>query len=270
MYQATSTWANCSAHITTNRNRSKIYEGNQVYLKDKQHFEIELYNPTQFRVLAKISINGRSISNSGIVLRPAERVYLERFIDDKNKFLFETYEVEDTKESKEAISKNGLIEVSFYPEISTNNSYNGCYTFTTHNPFNTPFTVGGSGDYIIGNPYTINCDGIVGANYSTCVSDNVSFGGTTSNTVSYFTNTSSFENKSLETGRIEKGKSSNQSFKITSGNFSWAESNTVSYRILPESSRPVEMSGIRNYCSGCGTRIKKSSWKFCPSCGEKI
>lgn len=269
MYQATSTWANCSAHITTNRNRSKIYEENQVYLKDKQHFEIELHNPTQFRVLAKISINGRGISDSGIVLRPAERIYLERFIDDKNKFLFETYEVEDTNESKEAISKNGLIEISFYPEIS---SYNGCYTFTTHNPFNTPFTNGGSGDYIIGNPYTINCDGIIGtgANYSTCVSDNISFGGTTSNNISYFTNTSVSGNKSLETGRVEKGKSSNQSFKKTSGNFSWTPSNSVCYKILPESLKPIEMSQIRNYCSGCGTRIKKSSWKFCPSCGGKI
>lgn len=274
MYKATSTWANCSAHITTNRNRSKIYDGNYLYLKDKQNFEIELHNPTQFKVLTKITINGKAISDSGIVLRPGERVYLERFIDDNNKFLFETYEVEDTKESKEATSQNGLIEVSFYPEITTS-SYNGYYTFTTHNPFNNPLNAGGSGDYAIGNPYTINCNGAIGtgANYSTCISDNISFGGTTTNTVAYFNttaNASSEDNKSLETGRVEKGESSNQSFKTTSGNFNWIPTNSIAYKILPESLKALETSQIRNYCTGCGTRVKKSSWKFCPSCGEKI
>ena len=82
----------CTAHITKNRNRSKIYE-NSVYLKDGENFEIELFNPTTSRVLAKITINGNSISNSGIVLKPGERVYLERFIDSNNKFVFETYQI---------------------------------------------------------------------------------------------------------------------------------------------------------------------------------
>jgi rRNA maturation endonuclease Nob1 len=32
----------------------------------------------------------------------------------------------------------------------------------------------------------------------------------------------------------------------------------------------VETSEIRNYCNECGIRIRKSSWKFCPECGNEI
>jgi hypothetical protein len=49
------------AWIAIKRNRQKIYNGqgkfSQVYLKDGQEFQIELYNPTQTRYLAKIKIN---------------------------------------------------------------------------------------------------------------------------------------------------------------------------------------------------------------------
>ena len=63
-YSTPSVMSACTANITKNRNRSKIYE-NSVYLKDGENFEIELFNPTTSRVLAKITINGNSISNSG-------------------------------------------------------------------------------------------------------------------------------------------------------------------------------------------------------------
>jgi hypothetical protein len=76
--------------------------------------------------------------------------------------------------------------------------------------------------------------------------------------------------KSIETGRIEKGESSDQSFTTTNGNFNYFPTTTISYRLLPTSVKPVETSEIRNYCTGCGSRMKKSGWKFCPSCGEKI
>ena len=64
-----------------------------VYLKNGDEFEIELFNPTQNKVLAKIEVNGNSIGN-GIILRPGERIYLERHLGESKKFLFETYTVE--------------------------------------------------------------------------------------------------------------------------------------------------------------------------------
>lgn len=241
----------CTAHITKNRNRSKIYE-NSVYLKDGENFEIELFNPTTSRVLAKITINGNSISNSGIVLKPGERVYLERFIDSNNKFVFETYQVEGSNESLNAIRNNGIVEVSFYTEITTS-------TYTS-NPGS--FTIGNNSGYLSGTLYDTY---------------NAPFGGTTVNhlfTTTSFTNDSlglnASASKSVETGRIEKGESSNQLFETVNGNFSMFPTSSVSIKLLPESQKPVEVSSIRNYCTNCGTRMKKQSWKFCPSCGTKI
>ena len=71
-----------------NKGRRNVKEGKFVYLQNGQEFEIELYNPTSEVVMAKIEMNGKSISSSGIVLRPGERVFLERFLDNSNKFKF--------------------------------------------------------------------------------------------------------------------------------------------------------------------------------------
>jgi hypothetical protein len=250
-YSTPSVMSTCTAHITKNRNRSKIYE-DSVYLKDGENFEIELFNPTTSRVLAKITINGNSISNSGIVLKPGERVYLERFIDSNNKFVFETYQVEGSNEALNAIRNNGIVEVSFYTEIATS-------TYTS-NPGS--FTIGNNSGYVSGTLYDTY---------------NAPFGGTTVNhlfTTTSFTNDSIGVNasvsKSVETGRIEKGDSSNQLFETVNGNFSNFPTSSVSIKLLPESQKPVEVSSIRNYCTNCGTRMKKQSWKFCPSCGSKI
>jgi len=253
-YSTPSVTSQCTANITKNRNRSKIYE-NSVYLKDGENFEIELFNPTTSRVLAKITINGNSISNSGIVLKPGERVYLERFIDSNNKFVFETYEVEGSNEALNAIRNNGGVEVSFYTEItaSTYSSYPGSFTLSH---------TGNSGGYAPGTLYD-NC--------------NYTFGGTTVNntfTMSSVTSGSIGVNasisKSVETGRIEKGDSSNQLFETVNGNFSSFPTSSITIKLLPESQKPVEVSTLRNYCTNCGTRAKKQSWKFCPNCGEKI
>ena len=106
----------------SDRGRKSIKNG-KVYLDDGQEFEIELHNPLQECVLCDIKLNGQSISKSGLVLRPGERFYLDCFIDDKKKFIFNTYEVENNEESEKAIQKNGLLEVFFYKEqvVSINN-----------------------------------------------------------------------------------------------------------------------------------------------------
>jgi hypothetical protein len=100
----------------TDRGRKSVKLGNKIYLQDGQEFQIELHNPLTESVLADIRVNGSSVSKTGIVIRPAQRFYLDCFVDDKKKFIFKTYEVEDTSESKQSISKNGTIEVYFYKE----------------------------------------------------------------------------------------------------------------------------------------------------------
>jgi hypothetical protein len=256
MYVTTSSCGvnSCTAHITTSRNRSKVY-GNSVYLKDGQRFEIELFNPNTIPYLAKISINGKPISTSGIVLKPGQRVYLERFIDSNNKFVFETYEIEKSNEALNAVMNNGLVEISFYGEQTISGYFSSYNTFTTNSPVSY-YT--NTGVYVT--------QGISGA-------DGISFGGTTTSNFSCSISDLSLESKSMsksiETGRVEKGESSNQDFNQTTGNFSSFPSSSISYRLTPESEKPVEIEKLRNYCTGCGNRIKKDTWKFCPSCGEK-
>ena len=95
---------------STDKGRKSIKNG-KVYLKDSEEFQIELFNPLQECVLADIKLNGNSISETGLVLKPGQRFYLDCFIDDRKKFIFNTYDVDNSLESLSAISKNGGLEV---------------------------------------------------------------------------------------------------------------------------------------------------------------
>ncbi len=107
---------NPTAHITKKKSRLKVYNGHIVFLNDKDNFELEIHNPKQQPVLAKIKLNGKYISTSGVVLKPGQRVFLERFLDTNNKFEFSTYEVENTPQNRSAIDLNGLVTIEFYDE----------------------------------------------------------------------------------------------------------------------------------------------------------
>ena len=270
----------CTVNVTQNRNRLKTYDGGgTIYLKDGQNFEIELFNPLDNRVLAKISINGKQISSSGIVLNPGQRIFLERFIDDDRKFLFETYEVENTKEVKEAIQKNGKLEVSFYneytPSITNTWTYHGSGAFTIPWPYHGS-VLSGSGSLSIptgtmyGNNY-VNTN--IGGSYN--LTNTGSFtgsltSGTTSTTAANYSSHVSEPESNIETGRIEMGDKSSQDLSQTYGNFNSYSFQASSIKILPLSVKPVEVKDLRKYCPECGTRAKKSTWKFCPSCGGNL
>lgn len=109
-----------TANITINKSRLKIYKGDvpTYYLKKGQEFQIELFNPTKDTILGKIFLNTKAIAQGGLVLRPGERVFLERYIDVAKKFKFDTYEVSgNNNEVKKAIEDNGDFKVEFYTEI---------------------------------------------------------------------------------------------------------------------------------------------------------
>ena len=87
-----------------------------VYLENGQEFQIQLFNPNKFTIGAEIFINDEKLSNR-IVLKPGERIWLERYLDINKKFKFSTYEVEaNDADVQEAIKDNGTIEVKFYKE----------------------------------------------------------------------------------------------------------------------------------------------------------
>jgi hypothetical protein len=244
-----------TAFITKGKHRIKQYS-QSVYLNNGDEFEIELFNPTKKTILAKIKINGEYLSASGLILKPGQRVFLERFIDVDKKLVYSTYEVDGSnKEVLDAITLNGNVEVEFYNEslpnwINTTGILNTGTSTTTISTQNYPST------------YTTTTSRPYWQDIGT--------------TVNYSSNLDFIipvrsQNTSLETGRVESGDKSKQSL-IHSNNFTfeWFTFHTVSWKILPNSQKPIEVSDLKRYCHSCGSKIKKSTYKYCPNCGTKL
>ncbi len=272
------------AWIAVSNNRQKLYgtNNNLVYLDDDQEFQIELYNPTSIKYLAKIYVNGELMSSAGLVLKPGQRYFLDRHIDVKKKLVFSTYEVEDTEEVAEAIKNNGSVKVEFYGESKKSNwvltASPGTSTITvnpTYPTWTTNLNLTGDGNVTFGgstvNTLFTSTSGVISGSISGGV--DISSGSNSSSSFVYDTYSGEIKTQnagSLETGRVETGKDSNQNFDQDHGTYLWFSSFNSEYKILPRSAKPIEVKEIREYCTECGTRIKKKGWKFCPSCGEKL
>jgi hypothetical protein len=230
----------------SDRGRKSIKKG-KVYLQDGQEFEIEIFNPLKQCVLCDIKFNGSSISKTGLVLRPGQRFYLDCFLDDKKKFIFNTYEVENNDEAKEAISNNGLLEVFFYKEEVTKlNNWYEQFNRTIWYPHYDQY-------WFPSRPsvwYSTNVNGVLNSNLTnsstsnlTDISTNISFNNT--NSFNYHSNIQSYSDDSIQTGRVERGTASNQKFLELEMNFEkYYISNTV-IQILPENTRPIETKEIK-------------------------
>ena len=261
--------------ITKGKQRLKQYI-DTVYLKNGDEFEIELFNPTQNKILAKIEMNGNSIGN-GIILRPGERVFLERYLDEAKKFLFETYTVNgDNKEVNQAIANNGDVAVKFYDQITTPSYFtSGSSTITVNNPnWNWNSTTN--------NPFTYTTHNTLGvSNFNppgTSVFYNTSLTSGTSNTSTFSTSNTFLNNpdkvkkstRQLETGRVEKGSDSNQSFVEDNARFNSYPIETNWWKIKPQSEKLITNDDLVTYCTECGSKRKKDTHKFCPQCGTKF
>jgi Zn finger protein HypA/HybF involved in hydrogenase expression/LEA14-like dessication related protein len=245
-----------------------------VYLRNGDTFELELFNGKTTMVMVKIKVNGKYISTSGLVIRPGERVFLERFIDENRKFIFNTYEVANTAESKAAIEDNGDIEIEFYDEvIPLNNAWGGTITYTGNGIFNNQYYNSTGGNPMIGQTtFTSNFSGdVTSVNCSSDINPTLDF--MPDMDVQRSTKLSAGKprsKKSIETGRVEKGDVTNQSFKTVDNQFSIWPFHTSAWKILPVSQKPIMSEDIKMYCTQCGAKIKKSTFKFCPNCGSKL
>jgi|TARA_R110000824_G_scaffold106610_15_gene252097 hypothetical protein len=290
---------NPTANLAINRSRIKKYGKNKsipsYYLEKEQEFQIELYNPTQDKVLTTIKLNNKPISG-GLVLRPGERVFLDRFLDSNKKFLFDTYKVDNTKSAKKAIEPNGDVEVAFFKEIVV--------------PEQT-FFMGGSGSVNL--DWVPNFDGAnyIDINYNGSSSGNTNLVNDNTGQVNYSTtnfsqdmfipirgnitssdiNSTTLGNNSItgrqgyaspnqgvkalksktpttiETGRVEKGSDSDQNLFEATGNFELTSFHVLRYKLLPKSEKQLSAKDYyTKYCGGCGAKCKT---KFCPYCGAK-
>ena len=264
-----------SAYITVSKGRRKIKQDKYVYLNNGQEFEIELFNPTSDNLLVKIWINNKQMSSTGVVLRPGDRVFLERYIDIPKKFLFDTYEVNGGNASvQKAIEKNGLVKVQFFREDTTPvNDYS--------------ILVGGTGSDVTWTNPTFRT-------YTSQIND-TTFDHNTSGTLSFSdnsatlgltsVNTSSIggqsvrsagptksikRSKKTETGRVEQGSHSSQTFTTVNKKFLSWPMRTVEYHIKPTSTQPQNIRQVlTKYCTGCGKKAKPAN-KFCSNCGTKL
>lgn len=275
-----------TVYVTKNRQRIKQYN-NSVYLNNGDEFELEFFNPTTGKVLAKIELDGKSIG-SGIVLRPGERVFLERYLNEARKFLFETYKVNGSNdEVKQAIALNGVVSVKFYNEEPSRVSYySSSITYTngtTGSPYVPTFTTTSNSSRGI---VDISASASSFVNYSDTPKTEVnleslgfmdmnlerSTNQTRSKKSFKSPDISRFERdmSTVETGRVEKGSHSNQSFTYDSTRFNSYHTWMTEWKILPMSEKLLLKEDLSVFCTECGTKRKKDSHKFCPNCGNKF
>ena len=238
----------------------KSIKGDKIYLDDNQEFEIEIHNPLKESILADIRLNGSSIAKTGLVVKPGQRVYLDCFVDDRKKFIFQTYTVDGTQESLDAIVDNGLLEVFFYKEqaVTLQNWNDRFHKIVIHEyypvypvyprwyPYYGTILTGG-----ITTGTTLTTTTLTTTNGSNAIFNTNSAAFTVGNRYNSGTLTScntvyynSSVAGSLETGRVEKGEKSNQQFVDVDMEFEKNYIHHLVYQILPSSRKPKDINDI--------------------------
>jgi hypothetical protein len=218
-------------------------------------------------------LNGNSIG-SGIILRPGERLFLERYLNEAKKFLFETYTVNgNNEEVQRAIAENGDVTVKFYNETTS--------VYGTYGTGSSTVTITNPAWVNTGSPFTYTTHNTLGTNtfnptsitttgtnaFYTSNSSLTSGTFSTSNTLLKSNSTSPI--RSLETGRVEKGSNSDQSFTYDNSSFYSFPFHTNWWKLKPQSTKPLVAEDLIVYCTECGAKRKKDNHKFCPHCGTK-
>ena len=273
MKQTTNGGALPTANIVINKSRLKLYNKESkiptYYLEKGAEFQIELFNPTKNNILAKIKLNNNSISQGGLVLRPGERVFLDRYIDVAKKFLFETYEVGNSSEVKEAIKENGDFSVEFFTQTIKLPTIFNPGPFGGYNPSSGGYGYGSLTNEVIGLNLTSNAS--INSFYASNVTNTVGTDNTFTTTTSATYNSQPVKkSKKIETGIVAEGSDSKQALTEVNYEFSYLPFHTIEYKLLPQSQKITTSDDlkIKRYCHNCGCKQTPTN-KFCPSCGKK-
>ena len=281
------------AKIAVNKSLLKEYSNSSneriVYMQDGTEFQIQIFNPYSYVIGVSFKFNNNSESSQLLVLRPGERVWLDRYLNNESRLLFSTYKVGNSEEVKNAIKDNGNLQIKFYKEKENNYWNNRIYTnqsiidttepyrhinawysnnancfsnelntlrasssINFYNNTNAVLNVGGN---TTGATSTANCVA------TSAITDTYVKSMPTSATVRL--------NKSIETGRIEEGSHSNQRFDNVYKDFEIWPFKIEYIKILPFSQKQVNTNDIsKRYCYNCGRKLNQK-YKFCPFCGTK-
>lgn len=260
-------------------NKSLLKEFNKdnervVYLEDGDEFQIQIFNDQNTEIGAKIYVNNELIGNSYLVIKPGERVWLDRYLDKARKFKFSTYEVNGNNEAvKKAIAKNGMVKVELFKKKET---FNWAPVFKTYPQVYEPNV------YYYEQPLYSSATSAtkmpLGASVNYC-SSIASSGVHTIGSASTCTQndlektrgiSAKLNSNKIETGRIQEGGHSNQEFDYVSMEFECWAFDTEQIHIMPKSTKPVYAEELqKTYCYNCGRKLK-SKFNFCPFCGAKL
>jgi len=268
--------------------------GETVYLPDGREFMIELYNPKSEQILVKVKIQGKEVTEDGLILNPGQRCWLERPVNINKAFKFSTYFVDGSDETQEAIIKNGDVEISFFdeeeikiPKVSIVEEHHHHHHHHNHHHddwrIKTPiwYGTGTTGDPIVGmSNVTLGCAGPVGnpgpegprgltfdKSVSCYSSQTLSDCGESWQSFGVMDMT---PQENIPTGRIVEGATTGQSFTYATGTFKSYAFRTLKYKILPVEAIAVYADEIKykRYCVNCGMKLKQN-YKFCPKCGAE-
>ena len=275
------------AKLAINKSLLKEYSNSSneriIYMNDGTEFQIQVFNPYSYVIGVSFEFNNHNNTSQLLVLRPGERVWLDRFLDNESKLLFSTYQVGASKEVQEAIKDNGNLCIKFYkerenkPQISYVKTYPYEWNIKPIETIDVYYNnIGNS--YCLDNNSNINCAST--ANFCSTIEGSLNLDSsiTQASAASTYTSYSSSastklrslsKSKSIETGRIEKGSHSNQRFENVYKDFEYWPFKTEYIKILPTSQKQINSNDLqKKYCHECGKKLNPK-FKFCPSCGAK-
>lgn len=290
------------AKVAVNKSLLKEYNNSEqnervVYLNNGDDFQIQLFNPERTTIGAEVYVNGEKLSGI-LVLKPGERIWLERFTDRSVKFKFSTYNVEDgySEEVQNAIADNGVITVKFFKERKKNywqyDDTSNHIKVTYDDLVYTTTSIDASkyrNDFNTANSVVVNSAMNNLLKPESTYSKEYTFKSTPeANSISSYScgsymNENSFKDSygnlnlsnsietgnTIETGRISEGGYSSQKFNNVNIDFEYCPFKTEVIKILPVSRKPYSSSDLKKiYCTECGRKLNPK-YKFCPYCGTR-
>jgi len=279
------------AKIAVNKSLLKEYSNSSndriVYMNDNTEFQIQIFNPYSYVIGVSFKFNDNSPSSQLLVLKPGERVWLDRYLNNESKLLFSTYEVGTSEAVQKAIANNGNITIKFYKEKENYNNISYINASISCPSSGIYYDGYGSSSCVLNalntNDYQIKtyCDD----NSITSCADAIQYtsacSSTSASTCASYSSTLDLGNpkslggrsfsksRSMETGRIEKGSHSNQKFNQVYTDFETWPFKTETIKILPTSQKQVNANDLtKKYCYNCGRKLSQK-YKFCPFCGAK-
>ena len=281
------------AKIAVNKSLLKEYSNYSneriVYMHDGTEFQIQIFNLYSYTIGVSFKFNSNSESSQLLVLRPGERVWLDRYLNNESRLLFSTYEVGNSEEVKNAIKDSGNLQIKFYKEKENNYWNNRVYAnqsiIDTAEPYkHINAWYSDNANYFSDEINTLSASSSINfynnTNTSLNIDGNTTGATSTSNYASTFSITDAYaksmptsaivrSNKSIETGRIEEGSHSNQRFDNVYKDFELWPFKIEYIKILPFSQKQVNTNDIsKRYCHNCGRKLNQK-YKFCPFCGTK-